>query len=178
LQRTAEELGYRIEPLGRHHDRSQFSCGTETLDRYLREQARQDAQKRVAAPFVLLEGSSDAVIGYYTLSAISIDIGDWPEELARKLPKYPAIPATLLGRLALDKNYRGKGLGKHLLMDALYRSWRVSNEIASVAVIVDAKDKVAQAFYSHYEFRPFPDQPNSLFLAMQTVEKLFSRKAR
>lgn len=173
MPRNTQEPAYRVEPLGRQHDRSAFSCGTESLDRYLREQAGQDARKRVAAPFVLCEGSSNEVLGYYTLSALSIDVGAWPQEVARKLPKYPLVPTTLLGRLAVDTRLRGKGAGEHLLMDALRRALEASREVASVAVIVDAKDESAVAFYRHYEFISFADEPRRLFLPMAVIEKLF-----
>ena len=138
---------YRVETLGKQHDRSGFLCGVEPLDRYLREQAGQDARKRVAAPFVLCEGKSNAVVGYYTLSALSVDVGAWPEDVARKLPKYPFVLATLIGRLAVDKSLRGKGAGEHLLMDALRRALAASRQVASMAVIVDAKDDDAASFY-------------------------------
>ena len=102
----------RIEPLGPGHDRSAFSCGVPALDRYLQEQAGQDARRRVAAPFV---ASTDGikVLGFYTLSATSIQLTDVPAALAKKLPRYPRLPATLLGRLATDLSARGVGLGSY-----------------------------------------------------------------
>lgn len=168
-----EEQRYRVEALGKQHDRAQFSCGTELLNQYLKTQAGQDANRRVAAPFVLCEGANNTVLGYYTLSAISVDIGAWPEKVAKKLPRYPVVPATLLGRLAIDRRQQGKGAGEYLLMDALHRSLQTSRQVASVAVIVDAKDERAVAFYRHYEFTPFEDQPSRLFLPMRVIEKLF-----
>ncbi len=168
-----EEPRYRVEALGRQHDRSQFSCGSEPLDQYLRAQAGQDARKRVAAPFVLCEGEGATVLGYYTLSAISVDIGAWPENVAKKLPKYPVVPATLLGRLAIDRQLQGRGAGAYLLMDALHRSLQASRQVAAFAVIVDAKDERAVAFYRRYEFTPFEDRPARLFLSMNVIEKLF-----
>lgn len=173
MSESLQQKDYRVEALSKQHDRSGFSCGAEPLDRYLREQAGQDARKRVAAPFVLCEGKSNAVLGYYTLSALSVDVGAWPEDVAKKLPKYPFIPAMLLGRLAVDRGLRGKGAGEHLLMDALRRALAASREVASVAVVVDAKDDNAVSFYRRYGFIPFPDQPNKLFLPMAVVEQLF-----
>ncbi len=167
------ERRYRVEALGPQHDRSGFSCGNEQLDHYLRVQVGQDARKHVAAPFVLCEGEGNTVFGYYTLSAISVDIGEWPETVARKLPRYPVVPATLLGRLAIDRRFQGQGAGEYLLMDALHRSLRASRQVASLAVIVDAKDERAVAFYRHYEFLPFADQPTRLFLPMSVIEKVF-----
>jgi predicted GNAT family N-acyltransferase len=173
LPKPPQRPGYRVEPLGKQHDRSEFSCGVEALDRYLREQARQDARKRVAAPFVLCQGTSDRVVGYYTLSALSLDIGEWPQDVAKKLPKYPLVPATLLGRLAVDAQVRGSGAGEHLLMDALHRALEATEKVASVAVVVDAKSAAAEAFYRRYGFVSLADQPHRLFLPMAVIVKLF-----
>lgn len=113
------------------------------------------------------------VFGYYTLSAYAVRLGELPEAIARKLPRYPLLPATLLGRLAIDSSLRGKNLGRFLLMDALYRSWRNTSQVASVGVLVEALDEDARAFYIHHEFGPLPDHPNRLFVAMATIEKAF-----
>jgi ribosomal protein S18 acetylase RimI-like enzyme len=176
LPQKPRETAYRVEALGRQHDRSAFASGAEPLDRYLREQAGQDARRRAAVPFVLCDGNSNTVLGYYTLSASSIDIGAWPEEVAKKLPKYPFLPATLLGRLAVDTRLRGQGAGEHLLLNALRRALEASREVASVAVIVDAKDESAMLFYRHYGFVSFADQPRRLFLPMAVIEKLFGER--
>lgn len=174
MPEAADQTDYRVEALARQHDRKGFSCGVEPLDRYLRDQAGQDARKRVAAPFVLCAGTSNTVLAYYTLSALSIDVGAWPEDVARKLPRYPVVPATLLGRLAVDKSQRGKGRGEFLLMDALRRALVASRQVAAVAVIVDAKNDNALTFYRRYEFIPFADEPNRLYLPMGVIERLFA----
>ena len=160
----------RVEPLTSSHDRSAFDSGVEPLDRYLRTQAGQDARKNMAAPFVLVLPDR-TVAGYYTLSSTSVQLGELPEQTVRKLPRYPLIPATLLGRLAVDRRQQGKGYGRFLLADALYRAAR--NEIASFAVIVDAKDDNARRFYERESFLPFPDQPMKLFRPMADIRKLF-----
>lgn len=165
------DADYLIEPLGPHHDRSAFCCGVESLDTYFQRQAGQDARKYVAAPFVLVDTSSGKVAGYYTLSAMSISISDLPPQITKKLPKYPVLPATLLGRLAVEQNYQGKGLGERLLMDALHRSWQT--EIATMAVVVDAIDESACSFYQRYQFTRLSNYPNRLFLPMATIAKLF-----
>lgn len=161
---------FRIEPLG-DQDRAAFSCGVEPLDRYLREQAGQDARKRAAAPFVLLT-AENRIAGYYTLSATIIVAHDLPPEEVKKLkwPRYPELPATLIGRLARDIAFQGQGIGELLLMDALKRA--LSSEIASLAVVVDSKDENAQRFYTNYGFLLFPDTANRLYLPMKTVERL------
>jgi ribosomal protein S18 acetylase RimI-like enzyme len=165
---------YRVEALGKEHDRSGFSCGSAALDKYLGVQARQDARKHAAVTFVLCEGKSNTVVGFYTLSAVGVDVGAWPENVAKKLPRYPVLPATLLGRLAIDKRVQGRGAGEHLLMDALHRSLQTSRQVASVAVVVDAKADRAVGFYTRYDFTPLVDPPIRLFLPMSVIEKLFS----
>ncbi|TIS57183.1 MAG: GNAT family N-acetyltransferase [Mesorhizobium sp.] len=160
----------RVEVLGPQHDRTSFESGVEPLDRYFRMQAGQDARKNVAAPFVLVL-PDNVIAGYYTLSATAVGIGEWPARTIRKLPRYPLIPATLLGRLAVDRRYRGQGHGRYLLADALSRC--VRSEIASFAIIVDAKDEAASRFYQRESFLPFPDQPMRLFRSMADIAELF-----
>ena len=161
-----------VEPLGRQHDRTAFHCGSKALDRYLKHQARQDADKRVAAPFVAVNQPDTRVRGYYTLSASVLTLVDLPDELAHKLPRYPQLPVTLLGRLAVDQSTKGQGLGEHLLLDALRRSLAHADRIAAMAVVVDAKDEAAAAFYRHYGFLTLQAQPSRLFVPMRLVTQL------
>ena len=163
---------YRIEPLNSSHDRTAFQCGVPVLDQYLHQQAGQDARRKVAAPFVMLDATS-GVVGYYTLSAFSVRLTELPAAIAKKLPRYPLLPATLLGRLAVSQQHRGRNFGRLLLMDALLRSWKNTVEVASIGVVVEALDDAARAFYQHHEFIPLPDHANQLFIAMATVEKAF-----
>jgi GNAT superfamily N-acetyltransferase len=165
-----------IEPLGKAHDRGDFSCGVPALDDYLRVRASQDAKRRVAAPFVLVDDGSAAVCGYYTLSQMAVELEGLPDDITKKLPKYPMVPVTLLGRLAVDLRLRGQGLGGFLLTDALRRSWSLSREIAAMAVLVDAKDEAAASFYESYEFRHLPGHSDRLFLPMSKLDGLFSQK--
>lgn len=164
---------FLIEPLGPKHDRAAFSCGVAALDNYLRNQAGQDLKKRAAVPFVLTPDGK-TVAGYYTLSQFAVELGAVPEEIARKLPRYPMVSATLLGRLAIAGEYRGQKLGEMLLMDALKRSLDSSKQVASAAVVVDAKDEAAIRFYKKYGFLVFPRIERRLFLPMGTIEKLFA----
>lgn len=161
-----------VEPLGRQHDRAGFHCGEDALDRYLKQQARQDADKRVAAPFVAVHAPDPRVLGYYTLSASVLTLDDLPDDLVRKLPRYPQLPVTLVGRLAVDQAARGQGLGEHLLLDALHRSLAHADQIAAMAVVVDAKSEEAARFYCHYGFKPLQAHPRRLFVPMTTVAKL------
>lgn len=155
-----------------HYDPAGFSCGQPDLDRYLQTQARQDAKRRVAAPF-LMTNSGGQILGYYTLSAYGVRLAELPDSLVAKLPKYPLLPATLLGRLAVSQAHRGQKLGRLLLVDALWRSWKNTSEIASVAVVAEAIDDSARQFYLHHEFIPLAGQPNRLFIAMSTLDQLF-----
>lgn len=161
---------YQLESLGKHHDRATFSCGDEVLDRYLRQRARQDMAKNVAQVFVLIHRPTAQLAGFYTLSAFSVRAVDLPDHVARQLPRYPMIPATMLGRLAVDQHYRGQGLGGVLLLNALRRARDASRLVASVAVIVDAKDDQARSFYEHYQFQRFVSDDYRLFLPMGAVK--------
>lgn len=168
------EANWTIEPLGREHDRAAFSCGIAALDAYLKTQASQDARRHAAAPFVaLLSGGGNTVVGYYTLSAFGVELREIPEAEAKKLPRYPLVPATLLGRLAVNASQQGKGLGEHLLMDALARAHVQSGQIASAAVVVDAIDDRAERFYRHFDFIALPERNDRLFLPMHMIAKLF-----
>lgn len=159
------------EPLDKQLNRKEFSCGEATLDIYIKQYASQDQKRRVAAVFVLAD-ENRAIKGYYTLSSLSIPTEYLSERLQKRLPKHPNQPATLLGRLAVDKNHQRTGLGEMLLMDALYRSYTVSEQVGSIAVVVDAINNSAAAFYQRYGFIAFSDS-NRLFLPMQTVSQLF-----
>ena len=168
----AEKPRFVVEPLGPKHDRAAFSCGVEILDAYLHKQAGQDLKKRVAVPFVITPDGT-TIAGYYTLSQYSVQLDEISAEVAKRLPKYPIVPATLLGRLAVSVAFRGQGHGATLLMDALYRTLQHSREVASAGVIVDAKDAAALAFYTKYGFLELLRIERRLFLPMGTVEQLF-----
>lgn len=159
--------------LDKTHDRGAFECGLPALDDYLKRQARQDVERGAATAYVLVpQGAPSTIAGYSTLSATAVQLDAWPAAIAGKLPGYPLTPATLLGRLAVDRALPGRRLGERLLIDALGRSLRASRRVASVAVIVDAKDDAGAAFYARYGFKPFPEQPRRLFIAMRTVAAL------
>lgn len=150
--------GYRIEPLAKH-DRRKFSCGSDVLDRYFREQATQDIRRRVAFCFVAIS-DDDAVAGFYTLAATSLAFDRLSSEWAKKLPRYPVVPAVLLGRLAVATTHQGKRLGMALVADALMRSTR--SEIAGHMMVVDAKDEGAATFYEHLGFERLIDDRSRL----------------
>ncbi len=158
-----------IESLNTTHDRPNFCCGIEILDRYLQRQAKQDIKRHISRVFIAAETDCPKkAIGYYSLSSLSIELNQLPEDLSRKLPKHP-IPAVLIGRLAVSQSAQGKGVGKMLLADAVKRVLAVSDEIAIYALVVDAINSDAQRFYERFGFIPLSDDSNRLFLAIKSI---------
>jgi len=162
---------YRIERLGKQ-DRSQFACGIPALNDYLQKQAGQDQRRRVAACYLLVEQATEAIAGYYTLSAGSVLLADLPDATARKLPRYPTVPVVRIGRLAVDQSFRRQSLGGVLLSDGIIRT--ATSDIGAFAVLVDAKDQDATAFYTHHGFTPFASEPQVLFLPLSDAIKRLS----
>jgi ribosomal protein S18 acetylase RimI-like enzyme len=159
---------FRLALLDGAPDRAGFCSDSEPLNRYLREQATQDMRRRVAACFVAL-AEGPRIAGYYTLASASLLLADLPASTSKKLPRYPTVPAVRMGRLAVDQAFKGQGLGGALLADALDRAAR--SEIAAFALMVDAKDETAVAFYRHHGFIALPDLPLTLFLPLATVQR-------
>jgi predicted GNAT family N-acyltransferase len=168
-----ESTDFSIELLASHHNRAAFSCGNEQLDRYLHSVANQDKKKNIAIPYVIFDRDRQRIIGYYTLSMSGIDLAQLPEQIAKKLPKYPIVGVTLIGRLAVSNEYKGYGWGKLLIMDALHRSLAASKATASFAVVVDAVDDEAVRFYQRFDFQPFPDSPTKLFRTITNIDRAF-----
>lgn len=155
------------------HDRGNFDCGVPALDDYLKKRARKEMASGVAACFVATEEGDDSrILGYYTLSAATIERTALPEALLKKLPRYEKLPATLLGRLAVSIDCRGKGVGRRLLLSAMHRSVGAANEVASIALVTDPKDDAAAAFYQRFGFEKLTAQ--TLFLPIHTVAELLS----
>ena len=157
---------FLLVPLDAAHDRTGFNSDSEPLNRYLREQVTQDIRRRVAACFVALR-DGQRIAGYYTLASASLLLVDLPARTGKKLPRYPTVPAIRMGRLAVDQEFKGQGLGGALLADALDRA--VRSEIAAFALIVDAKDEAATAFYRHHGFIALP-YSLSMFLPLATAK--------
>lgn len=154
----------RVEVLGPAHAREDFNCGIEALDRYLTHQASQDVRRRVSACYVAVEASSGKVAGYCTLAAGGVPLIDLPASLTKRLPRYPSVPVARVGRLAVDQAFRGRKLGGALLADAATRA--ACSEVAVLALVVDAKDDAAEAFYRHLGFESFSGQPRKLFVPL------------
>ena len=164
------ELVDKIEILNSTHNRSAFYCGVESLDTYIKRQASQDAKRRISVTHVAVSIDNPVrIIGYYTLSATTIEPASMPE---KGLPIAIPLPAILLGRLAVDVSAQGSGLGSYLLMDALARAQRVADsEMGAVAVVVDALPEAVD-FYAKYGFQRLLDDELHLYLSMNTIKKL------
>jgi GNAT superfamily N-acetyltransferase len=160
---------FRVVPLDVQHDRAHFSCGTPALDSYFATQVSQDIKRRVTSCFVALD-AGDAIAGFYTLAATSVALTDLPAANAKKLPRYPLVPAVRMGRLAISSAHQGLGLGAALLANALQRA--ASADIAAYAFVVDAKDDQAARFYAHHGFISLPDAALTLFLPLASVAAL------
>lgn len=158
--------GLRIEALAATHDRLGFDSGAEPLDRYLRELATQDIKRRISNCFVALD-EAGLIAGYYTFAATSLPMTALSRDESKRLPRYPLLPAGLIGRLAVDRRFQGRGLGGAMIMDAAARAAR--SDTAIFALVVDAKDEKAVAFYEHYQFQRFAERPRTLFLPLATA---------
>jgi len=166
-------MTYLTIPLDSTHDKSSFSCGKEMLDNYFLKQAKQDVKRKLAACFVSIDQDSNKNKGYYTLSSNSILNELIPDFFKKNLPNsYSDIPTILLGRLAIDKEFQGKGFGAMLLIDALKRCSEISDSVGTFALAVDPIDAGAELFYQKYGFIKLPDS-GKMFLAMKTVKELF-----
>ena len=159
-----------IVPLDAAHNRAGFRCNVEALDQYIHKQAGQDIRRRISRIFVaVLPDNLKEVMGYYTLSSLSIGLEQLPPKLARKLPKHP-VPAALVGRLAVNHNAQGCGIGKMLLVDAIQRILSVGDQIAIYAMVVDAINDNAKGFYEQFGFVPLSDNSSRLFLPLKSFE--------
>jgi GNAT superfamily N-acetyltransferase len=164
----------KIEPLGQRHDRGAFTCGVESLDRYLRTQAGQDVRRRANSVLVLTDARlPNGILGYYTLCATALAQGDVPLAARKHVPRYPLVSATLVGRLAVTVAMQGRGLGALLLADAVRRAYASAGAVGSSMLVVDAESEQAAAFYEANGFVRLPDSLR-LVLPMATVAKLIT----
>jgi ribosomal protein S18 acetylase RimI-like enzyme len=163
----------RVEPLGSHHKRKAFACGVEALDRYFRELVTQDIKRRVSNCFIAV-GQGGEIVGYYTFAATGLALGDLPPALAKKLPRYPLVPAALIGRLAISARHQGQKIGGALVIDAVLRASRA--DPAVFAILVDAKDDRAAKFYQRLGFQPLTSRAGSLFLPIATALQALDKR--
>lgn len=160
------------ELLAKHHDANKFDCGNKDLNDFLKKYARQNIKKDASKTFVTCLIETNTVVGYYTLVTGSVNHKEAPEKIKKGMSKHP-IPIILIAKLATDNNYQGKGLGKNLLKDALFRTVQVSNHIGVRAIHVNAKDESAAIFYKKYDFIESPIDEFSLFILMKDIKALF-----
>jgi GNAT superfamily N-acetyltransferase len=168
-------INFVVEALRRDHQRDAFASGVAVLDRYLRELALQDVKRRVAGCFVAVDENGE-IAGFYTLAATHVPIDALPPETTKKLPRYPVIPAMLMGRLAVALRFRGQGLGRALVADAAIRTSSLG--VGAFALIVDAKDEVAIAFYEANGFLRIPNEARKLFLPIATALEILMERPR
>jgi GNAT superfamily N-acetyltransferase len=159
-----------IEPLSAgKHNRNDFACGEPELTEFFHQRALQEMEARASACFVLVpQNDQSRVAGFYTLSAATISLTKLPSELAAHFPKYPNLPATLLGRLARDQSYRGAGLGDLLLVSVMRRALLTTSSIGSVALVTDPKNAQAEEFYKKHGFRSLGGG-RRMFLTMKEI---------
>ena len=164
------EPSFITQALAAHHERSSFTCGVEALDRYLREQATQDIRRRVANCFVMVDEKMSSIAGYYALSATSLLLSDLPQAATKRLPRYPQVPAVILGRLAVAIDYQGRHVGAALLADATERAARA--DIAVFAIITDPIDERAHRFYKKHGFMELSGERPRLFIPIESIRRL------
>lgn len=163
----------RFEPLGRNHNRAAFSCSHPESALYVQQLALQHARRKIAASTVLLVPDDTTIVAYHTLSATRLNLGELPEGVRKRLPNYAeGVPATLIGRLAVNSAFEKRGYGRGILMNALERALLATFTVASAFIIVRAINDDAAKFYMHYGFVPLPDDRRKLYLPMKTIEQL------
>src|ERR1035437_3034804 len=163
---------FELVRLHTSHERTGFDSGSEALNSYFRQPVTQDIRRRVTACYVALT-SEKGIAGYYTLASAAVLLSELQSSVSKKLPRYPSVPAVRMGRLAVDRGFKGIGLGGALLADALARAVRA--EIAAYALIVDAKDESAASFYRHHGLTALPSHPLTLFLPLATARRTESK---
>ena len=166
---------FAIEALTKAHQRKTFSCGNERIDSYFREAVTQDIKRRYATCFVARDLETDQIAGFYTLSSSNVPLTTVPEPLASRLPRYPTVPAVLIGWLGQDQSYAGLGLGEALLFDAIKTV--AEAPIGAHAIFADAINGKAAAFYAAFGFTALTDRPNTLYLPVATTQRPLSGEA-
>ena len=167
-----DNLEFSIEIFNKKYNRTEFNCNSERLNKYLQEQVTSNIKQNIAICYLALN-NQQKIIGYYTLSSCSLLLNNLPDELKNKLPRYPTIPAVLMGRLAVDINYQGKKIGASLLADALKRC--INSGIGAYALVVDVIDEKAKQFYLNYGFIECIDNPHTLFFIISNAKTLINR---
>jgi GNAT superfamily N-acetyltransferase len=162
-------VDWHEEPIGRHHDRKSFDCGSPQLNEYLDRYARQNHESGGAKTFVAVSPAVPArVIGFYSISPGSIEFARVPAKLTRKLARYE-VPVFRLARLAIDRSVQGQGLGGDLMLAAGERALAVSAQVGGVALAIDAKDETAAKWYERFGALALLDDPLKLVLPLGVI---------
>lgn len=167
-------MNWTVEQLRSDHDRESFDCGKDLLNNFLKNLATQYRKKNLGQTYVAVDRQK-RVLGYFTISTSRVDFENVPDELRRQFPRIP-VPVILVGRLAVDQQFQGQGLGKVLLVAALRLSARLANEVGVAAVQVDALDEEARDFYLKYGFTSLADDRRHLYLPIKTIKKLVDKE--
>jgi GNAT superfamily N-acetyltransferase len=158
----------QVLPLTGSHDRQAFDCSRQELNDWLRQVARQHQEKGLSKTFVAVrEGAPTRICGYYALTLAELESRSLPDAWRKKLPR--RIPGVRLGRLAVDKQYQGKGLGALLLVDALTRAQRIYTDAGGIGLFVDALDEQVASYYQRFGFEASPDNSLLLFLSAKVA---------
>ena len=163
------------DKLNAAHDKTNFESGVPELDEYLKTQASQDVKRNLSSVFVLGD-ENGRIVGYYSISQYALTVEELPEQAGKKLPPKRKVACTLLGRLAVDRRYQRQGYGEALFFHALNKALAVSKEVASFAVVVDAKDEKTKRFYEKYDFLALKDMSLRLYIPMKGLEQKLSAK--
>jgi predicted N-acetyltransferase YhbS len=165
-----DQTKYIVKPLEKKN-RAAFQCGQEALDKYFPERASREMRNGLSAVFIVVpENAPDTIVGFFTLSSQQIACDILPEELRKKTGRYKAVGVTLLGRMAVAKEFQNRKLGRFILFAALHEAWKATSHVGSSAVVVDAKTETVVPFYEKYGFRRL--EGNRLTLPMKTIEDL------
>jgi GNAT superfamily N-acetyltransferase len=168
--KLTDQLKYIVKPL-ENEDRAAFQCGEEALDRYFRERALRDMANKLSAVFVVVpENAPKTIVGFFTLSSQQAQSDLLPENLRKKTGRYKTVGVTLLGRMAVAREFQNQKLGRFVLFAALYEAWKSTKYVSSFAVVVDAKTEQVIPFYEKFGFRRL--ESNRLMMAMKTIEEL------
>jgi ribosomal protein S18 acetylase RimI-like enzyme len=162
----------KIERLEKIHDRAGFDCGSEPLNAFLKQTARQHAKRSISRTFVLVEEDASEpkpILGFFSLNLCQIMSESLSPDEAKKLPR--KVPGVRLGRLAVARPLQGQGLGKILLVGAMNKFMEIFNTAGGIGLFVDAKDQKAKSFYEHFGFEPLPHNELELFLPVATIQE-------
>lgn len=166
----------RIEPLDATHDRSRFDCADEAINAYLRAGLDRDVGRYGCITYMATLGDH-TVVGFYTLSNAVVEKHRLTRSTRDRVPGYVSVPATLLGRMGIDRSIAGRGYGTDLVIDAAHRALVAARSASgSSLLVVDAKSDALIGFYTRLGFASLPDQPRRLVYPMLKIEQLFAHQ--